>query len=267
VGLSFGFGFGPFRASTRIGGRGRQGNSGGDEEFWLFLFIVLGLASGVPLALSDIWDFATDVLMWGWLFIGGLPSVAILLFHARQLSTLKGGRLTFNSGATALLSLPAAGYSFIVLFAFDNQTGARWLLFLSLIPYGILHLLWVRWTIWIFSTERQQEKLRVFNERSKRINHAKFQENQAQLLSAAEKQTEQARLGNFVRKHVVQVENLLQVGSGAENFEPQIRHLFKLMREQLLEFSNKWGMKAETKELEVAELAELVFKQTGIKDL
>jgi hypothetical protein len=267
MGLSFGFGFGPFRASTQIGGRGRQGDSGGDEEFWLFLFIVLGLASGVPLALSDVWGLATDVLTWGWLFLGALPSCAMILFHARQLSTLKGGRLTFNSGATALLSLPAGGYSFIVLFALTNQSGARWFIFLSLIPFGILHLFWVRWTIWIFSSERQQEKLRVFNERRQRINHAKFQENQAQMLSSAEKQTEQARMGIFVRKHVVQVENLLRVGAGAENFESQIRHLFKMMREQLLEFSNKWGMRAETKELEVAELAELVFKQTGIKDL
>jgi hypothetical protein len=39
------------------------------------------------------------------------------------------------------------------------------------------------------------------------------------------------------------------------------------MRDQLLAFSNKWGMRAETKELEVAELAELVYKQTGVKDL
>jgi hypothetical protein len=60
---------------------------------------------------------------------------------------------------------------------------------------------------------------------------------------------------------------LLRAGAGAEDFESQIRHSFKLMREQLLEFSNVWGTRAETKELEVAELAELVFKQTGIKDL
>jgi hypothetical protein len=66
---------------------------------------------------------------------------------------------------------------------------------------------------------------------------------------------------------VVQVEKLLAAGVGTEDFEPQIRHLFKLMRDQLLAFSNKWGMRAETKELEVAELAELVFKQTGINDL
>ena len=267
MGLSFGFGFGPFRASTRIGGRGRQGNDGGDEEFWLFLFIVLGLASGVPLALSDLWDFATYPLLWGWLFLGGFPSIAIFFFHARQLSTVKNGRLTFNSFATALLSLPAFGYAFIVLFALDNQTGARWLLFLSLIPYGFLHLLWVRWTIWIFSSERQLEKQRVIDERRQRINQAKFQENQVHLLSAAERQTEQARLGLFVREHCVQVEKLLSAGVGAEDFEAQIRHLFKMMRDQLSAFSNKWGMRAETKELEVTELAELVFKQTGLKDL
>ena len=267
MGLSFGFGFGPFRASTRIGGRGRQGNDGGDEEFWLFLFIVLGIASGVPLALSDVWGLATDSLLWGWLFLGGLPSVALLLFHARQLSTIKGGRLTFNSVATALLSLPAGGYSFIVLFALDNQTGDRWYICLLLVPFGILHFLWMRWTIWMFSSERQLEKLRVINEKRQHINQVRFQENQVHLLSAAEKQGEQAHLGLFVREHVVQVEKLLAAGFGAEDFEPQIRHLFKMMRDQLSAFSNKWGMRAETKELEVAELAELVFKQTGIKDL
>jgi hypothetical protein len=99
------------------------------------------------------------------------------------------------------------------------------------------------------------------------FNKAEFQKNQVHLLSAAEKQTEQARVGLYVREHVVQVEKLLGAGVSTEDFENQIRHLFKLMRDQLSAFSNKWGARAETKELEVTKLAELVFKQTGIKDL
>jgi len=414
MGLSFGFGFGPFRASTRLGGRGRQGSDGGDEEFWLFLFIVLGLASGVPLALSDIWDFATDVLLWGWLFLGGLPSVAILLFHARLLSTLKGGRLTFNSGATALLSLPAGGYSFIVLFALSNESGARWFIFLSLIPFGILHLYWVRWTVWVFSQKRFDEKIqrlkdemtvRDFSEKmsregiktldelrvrlreeevekaernkieakrkikearlekeiagkskpssvarreadavldqldenvrkyvevhikggtyldydlSKRIPRAALEDLHSEIVSvisgarnslqqieslepeilekylqivrnveqyvfeetpiseilmerkqlqAAERQTQQAYLGIAVSEHAATVLNLMNSQKEKEMIEPELRRLFGLKRTLLADFSNKWGMRAETKELEVAELAELVYKQTGIKDL
>jgi hypothetical protein len=417
MGLSFGFGFGPFRASTRLGGRGGrggQGNDGGDEEFWLFLFIVLGLASGVPLALSDVWGLATDLLLWGWLFLGGLPSCAILLLHAHRLSVVSSGRLRFNSVPTMLLSLPAGGYSFIVLFALDNQTGARWLLFLSLIPYGFFHLLWVRWTIWLFSQKRFDEKiqrlkdemaLRDFSEKmsregiktvdelrvrlrlekedkarhekvaakrktketrlekelagksipsriarreadavldqldknvrryveasikgntyleydfSKEIPRAALEDLHSELVSvisgtrnslqqieslepeilekylqivenveqyvfeetpiseilmerkqlqAAERQTQQAYLGIAVSEHAATVLNLMNSQKEIELIEPELRRLFGLMRTLLADFFSRWGMRAETKEIEVASLAELVFKQTGVKDL
>jgi hypothetical protein len=320
-----------------------------------------------------------------------------------------------------LLSLPAGGYSFIVLFALSNESGARWFIFLSLIPFGILHLYWVRWTVWVFSQKRFDEKIqrlkdemtmRDFSEKmsregiktldelrmrlreeeaekaeqdkikakkkikeakrkikearlekeiadkskpssvarreadavldqldenvrkyveahikggtyldydfSKRIPRAALEDLHSEIVSvisgarnslqqieslepeilekylqivrnveqyvfeetpiseilmerkqlqAAERQTQQAYLGIAVSEHAATVLNLMNSQKEKEMIEPELRRLFGLKRTLLADFSNKWGMRAETKELEVAELAELVYKQTGIKDL
>jgi|694.fasta_scaffold81631_3 hypothetical protein len=418
MGLSFGFGFGPFRASTRLGSRGGQGNGGGDLDFWIYVFIVIGLALGVPLALSDVWDFLTYSLLWGWLLLGLLPSCAILLLHAHRLSVVSGGRLSFNSGDTVLLAFPAGGYSFIVLFALADGVGKRWLILLSLVPFGVLHLLWVRWTIWFFSQKRIDEKekrfadeeaMRDFAEKMSRekiqtvdelrvrlrieaqekekteikrkIKEAKRKAKETKLeqelidnskpsnvarrqaneildqldesvigyveahikggtyldydfskqipraaleslhvelanmisgarnsllqiesleldvrekclqiignveqyvfeetpisaiwmerkqLNAAEKQTQQAYLGIAISDHIATVLKLIDSRQENASFESDVHRVFVLMRTLLADFSAKWGIKAETKELEVAELAELVFNQTGLKDL
>lgn len=151
MGFRIGTGLGPFSVSARIGG----GGGGGGGDFWIFVCIFGLVASGVPMAFELIRDLITDKAFWIVFILGVIPSIAILLIHASLLSTKSGGRIVFNSFSTMFLALPASGYEIIMLVAADNQSGSAWMLYLSLVPYGFLHWLWIRWTIWVFSSERR----------------------------------------------------------------------------------------------------------------
>jgi hypothetical protein len=74
-------------------------------------------------------------------------------------------------------------------------------------------------------------------------------------------------LGIAISDHIATVLKLIDSRQENASFESDVHRVFVLMRTLLADFSAKWGIKAETKELEVAELAELVFNQTGLKDL
>jgi hypothetical protein len=169
MGIRIGAGLGPISVSARVGGGGGGGGGDGDG-FWIFVCIFAIVASGVPMAFEMVRDFVSDKSFWIVVVFGVIPSITLLFLHASLISTKRGGRLVFNSYPTMFLALPASGYEIIMFIATDNQTGWKWLIYLSLIPFGLLHWFWIRWTTQIFSAvPRATNTARWQARRDKRI--------------------------------------------------------------------------------------------------
>jgi hypothetical protein len=84
---------------------------------------------------------------------------------------------------------------------------------------------------------------------------------------SASRQTELANLNLMISEHINKVTNLVNHNNDKSGLEPAVRQLFDSMNSLLSDYSTTWGNKADSKEREVAKLAEWVSKQTGITDL
>jgi hypothetical protein len=122
---------------------------------------------------------------------------------------------------------------------------------------------------------RKQEKAKgtanvVQKKADKTLKTARTKEAEAKSDSSvvsASRQTELANLNLMISEHINKVTNLVNNDNDKSGLEPAVRQLFDSMNSLLSDYSTIWGIKADSKEREVAKLAEWVSKQTGITDL